>query len=500
MKLRSGKQVTKKNESLKGVSEKISAKVLKRRQKEKVLYEVVSPNGNETVHSSTVSEDSGNVSSYGTGPKTAVMKHPSRTSTSSDWSGKSPSSTVTRNEDLTHIRQASLSTNFIHSGKNSEDIPVDLSKKVTSSCSTEMSPSSDSSTRSTEQVNIPLVVDVANIRKGKAVNKRKVCSVVSSILDQKSECAEMAHKDSNYILKVPSVKRRHRDRSVEMFLSVKRRRRDRSVELVSTSVKAKMSDTPEVPKHGKRPGQEDDACSVISLGSDDEVVILDSDPKPQLDCSSNSDIVIDSLPSKKHVPTSDIVTIDLCSPLSKSNKSKSPVLNKPKSLSHKAKRNKRGKERGFANSTFKEYMSVLSNKLNTAASKPNDLSSLLSHTTCQGTVPFATSPSEISVLAPALNSSVGRILDHGFVATTSTMGCSQMILNSAWTASVHGSNLHYQNPNSVRMGLQPINNQVNLASATSSSVYGNNLYNPNPDAVRMGLRPIVIDGSNVAMG
>ncbi|XP_021932499.1 uncharacterized protein LOC110836016 isoform X2 [Zootermopsis nevadensis] len=512
MKLRSGKHVTKKNKSLKNVIEKSSAEVLKIRQKENVLCDI-SVNG-----SSSINEDSGDVSSYGTGLKTAVMKRRSQTSTLSvtltDWSGKSPSRTVTRNEALSHIHQASLSSNFIHSVNNSDDIPVGLCNTVTPRF-TEMSPSNDSSIRGTEQGNSPLIVDVTNIREGKAVNKRKVCSVVSSILDQKSECAEMVCKVSNSVLKIPNVersrcdqsvekvtnvKRRRRDRSVETVTNVKRRRRDRSVELVSTSVKAKMSERPAIPKHDKHTEKEDDGCSIISLGSDDEVVILDSDPKPRLDCGSTSDITVDSLPSKKFVPTSDIVTIDLCTPMRKSDKSKSPGCNKPKSVSYRVNIKKRKKERGFANSAFREYKSVLNNKLNTAANKPNDMYSLLNHNTCQGTVPFSTSPSEISAFTPALNPTLGRIMDCGVIATSSMMGCSKIVLKNAWTPNMYGSNLEYQNPHCVKMGLQPVNNEVNWASETSLSVYGNNLYNPNPVAVRMGLRPIVIDGSNIAMG
>jgi hypothetical protein len=486
MKLRSGKQVTQKNESLKSDSEKSGPNILKRREKDK-LCEIVVLNGSETVQSLLVSADSYDVSSSDAGPTSAVMKHLSQTSALSvaltDGSGKFPSSTATRNEDLTNISQASLNTNFIHSGKNSQDINFDLSSKVALSCSGEMSLSSGSSVRGREQVNSPLIVDVTNTRKDKAVNKRKVCSVVNSILDQKSECADMVHNGDNTILKVRSVKQRHRDRSVE---------------LVSRNVKAMMSDTPAIPKHDKHPEKEDDACSVISLGSDDEVVILDINPKPRLDCSSTSDIIIDSPPSGKHIPTSDIVTIDLCTPSRQSGKTKSAVFNKPKCVSHKEGRIKRRKEQHSANSTFKEYMSVLGNKQNIAAGNPNDLSTFLSHTTCQGTVPFATSPSEISGLAPVQNSSVGRSLDCGGVITTSNvMGYSQMVLNNAWSASVCGSN---QNLKYLRMDLQPINNQRCMASATSSSVYGNNLYNPNPDTVRVGLRPVVIDGSNVAMG
>jgi hypothetical protein len=491
MKLRSGKQVIKENRSLKSDSEMCSAKVLKGRQKKKVLCEVVNLIDKEPVHSSSVNEDcvvhiaDKAVSSYGTGRKTACSSQTSHKSVAlTNLCGKSPSSTVTRNKYMMDIDQASLGTSFIHSGKSSKGIPVDPRSKVSPSCSTVISPSSGNSVGGTEQANSPLIVDLTKRRKGKALSKRKVSSVVCSILDKKSECVEMIHEGGNHIIKVPSVKRR----------------RDGSVELVSRNVKAKMSDTPAVPKHtDKHPGQEDDACSVISLGSDDEVVILDGDPKPQLDCNSASDIIIDKLPSGKLVPPSDIVIIDLCTPLRKSDKSEC-LLNKPERVRLKDRRMRQRNGQYSANSAFKEYVPVLGNKVNSAASNPNVLSSTASHTTWEGTVPFATAAFQGSVLAPALNYCVGSIMDCGVIASSSAVGYSQVNQNSAWTASMYSSNIHCQNPNSVGVGLHQVNNQVNLAFAPSSSRYGNNLYNPNPDAVRSGLRPIVIDGSNVAMG
>jgi hypothetical protein len=525
MKLRSGK-VSKENEPLKNDSEKRRAKILKRRQRGRESCEVVSNIGSETTHDSLINEDSGDIllrhkalHSHGTGFKTA-MKHISHTSPSSavltNWSSKS-NSTVTRNEDLTYIHETSLCASSSHLGRSSEG---NLCNKLSLSHIGETSSSRGSSIGGTAQLNSPLIVDVTNIRKSKAKEKRKVDSVISSIIDQDSECAEMVHKVSNFVSKIPSVKRQ---------------RCDGSVETMSRNVKAKISDTRTVPNHNNKcPGQEDDTCSVISLGSDDDVIILDSDPKTRLNCSGTSDvIIIDSVPSAKCVPSPDIVTIDLCTPLSQSDKSKFSTFNVQKCKSHKERRTKRRNKQKHVNSTFKEYVSVLGNVPHTESSRSNDLPSFKSRTTSQDTMPLAPPPSASLVSASAASSSV-RSLDCTATATSSRMGCNQMNQTSALSARVYGSNLCYlhpnatrlglhafdkqvnvssapsssmninkicnPNPNAVRMDLQTVNNKVDMSSAPSSSLYGNNLYNPNPIAVRMGLRPIVIDGSNVAMG
>jgi hypothetical protein len=493
MKLRSGKQVSKQSVLLKCDSEKRSAEVFKTGQKGNESCKVISPVGNETVHSSSVNEDCVDfhmrhmaVPCNGTGSETVVMKRLGRISSSSDAvtnsPAKPPSSTVTKNEVLTYIHQA-LSTSSSHSGRSSEENSANVCTKLSSLCSSEMSPSSSSNIGCLVEDNRPLIVDVTNIRKDKTKNKRNVCSLVNSIIDKESESIGMVYESDTCILKIPSVKRR---------------RCGRSAEKLSQNVKAVTANTPTVPLHKEKcSGQEDDACSIISLGSDDEVIILDSDPKPQLDCSSASDIIIlDTPPSEKCVPNSDPVTINLCTPLSQSNISKSPVHRIQKCMNFKDKtRKKRIKPKIHKKSAFKNYVSVLGTAPHTAGSTPRDISLITSRRTHQSFMPVATATSASSVVAPAVNSNVRNTLNYAVIASSSTVEYSQMNVTSAYS-----SNFQYPNPNAVRMGLQPINNQVDLAIIPSSSVYGNNLYNPNPNPARVGLRPVVIDGSNVAMG
>lgn len=493
MKLRSGKQVSKQSALLKCDSEKKSGEVFKIGQKGKESCKVISPVGNETVHSSSVNEDSVDfqmrhmaVPCYVTGSETAVMKRLGRISSSSDAltnsPAKSPSSTVTKNEVLTYIHQA-LSTSSSRSGRNSEENSANVCTKLSSLCSSEMSPSSSSNIGCLVEDNRPLIVDVTNIRKDKTKNKRNVCSVVNSIIDKESESTGMIYESDTCILKIPSIKRRPCGRSVEML---------------SQNVKAVTTNTPAVPLHKEKcSGQEDDACSIISLGSDDEVIILDSDPKPRLDCSSASDIIIlDTPPSEKCVPNSDPVTINLCTPLSQSNISKSRVHRVQKCMNRKDKtRKKRSKPKIHNKSAFEDYVSVLGSVPHTAGSTPKDMSLVTSRFTQQSVMPVATASCASSVMAPAINSNVRNTLNYAVIAASSTMEYSQMNVTSAYSSS-----FQYPNPNAVRMGLQPINNQVDLTNVPSSSVYGNNLYNPNPSPTRVGLRPVVIDGSNVAMG
>jgi hypothetical protein len=146
-------------------------------------------------------------------------------------------------------------------------------------------------------------------------------------------------------------------------------------------------------------------------------------------------------------------------------------------------------------SEFKDYVSVLGSVPHTTCSRPKGMSLVTSSFTHQNSMPFATATSASSVMAPAINSNVMNTLNCAVIAPLSTAQYNQMNVIGAYN-----SNFQYPNPNTARMGLQPVNNQVDLASVPSSSVYGNNLYNPNPNPARVGLRPIVIDGSNVAMG
>ncbi|PNF31570.1 hypothetical protein B7P43_G00760 [Cryptotermes secundus] len=492
MKLRSGKQVSKQSELLECDSDKRSAKVFKIGQKRKEACEVINPVGNETIPSSSVNEDSGDfhlrqtaVPCNSTGSKISVMKHCGHISSSADALTNLParsSSTVKKNEVLTYFHQTS-STRSSCSGRSSEESSANVCTNLSSLCSSEMSPSSSSNIGCLMQDNRPLIVDVTNIRKDKTENKKNVCSVVNSILDKECDSIGMANESDKCILKIPSIKRRRCSRSVKML---------------SQNVKAMTAKTPTVTVHkDKCSGQEDDACSVISLGSDDEVIILDSDPKPQLDCSSASDIVIlDTLPSKKCVPTSDPVIINLCTPLSQSDVSKSPVHRVQKCMNRKDKtKQKKIKPKVHKKSAFKDYVSLLGSVPHTTGSRPQDMSLVTSCFTQQSFMPFATATSASSIFAPAINSSVRNTLNSAVVAASRTVEYNQMYVTSA-----HIGNFQYPNPNAARMGLQPVNNQVDLAIVPSSSVYGNNLYNPNPNPARVGLRPIVIDGSNVAMG
>jgi hypothetical protein len=493
MKLRSGKQVSIQSELLQCDSEKESANVFKTGHERKESYKVIGPVGSETVHNSSVNEGSGDlcprhlaVPSNGTGTKVAVMKR--RISSLPDALTNLPaksSSTVTKNEDLTRIRQSS-NTSSSCSERSSKEMPANVCTNLPSICSSEMSPSSRSNIGCLVQDNSPLIIDVTNIRKDKTENRRNVCSVVSSIIRKKSKSVSVVHESDDCVLKIPGIKRRCCDKSVEM---------------VPQNVKTKTSNIPTVPVHKDEcSGQEDDACSVISLGSDDDdVIILDSDPKPRLDCSSASDIVIlDTPPSKKCVPTSDTVKINLCTPLSQSNIiSKSPVHRIQKGMNRKDKtKKKRIKSKIHTNSTVKDYVSVLANVPHTA-DWPEDVPLVPNHFTQQSYMPFAAATSTSSIFSPAISSNVmnANALNYAIIAASSTVEYNKMNVTSAYS-----SNLKCPNPNDMRMGLQSINNQLDLANVPSSSVFGNNLYNPNPGHARVGLRPVVIDGSNVALG
>jgi hypothetical protein len=315
----------------------------------------------------------------------------------------------------------------------------------------------------------PIVIEATNISKSKVTYTSSVCSVVDTVIGKKSQCVDMVKELGGYVLKVPDRKRRHVDR------------------LEPQTVKAKVSDTlATCERKQKYSRQEDDTCSVICLGSDDEVEIIDSDPKPQLDCSSVTD-VIDTL----HNRMLETVLIDLCTP---SKNSESPVPTQ-KYVDHEDEKMRSRSKYKFSEPSFKEYVSVLGNEVCTSSSRPHDVPSVASHTACQGIVPFASPASASSASDPAVNSGVEKMQDCEVIFISSGKGGNKMNMPS-----VCDSGLQYRNHSDVRKSLQAIDNQMERASTPSASMYGNNFYNPHPNTVRMGLRPIVIDGSNVAMG
>jgi hypothetical protein len=497
MKLRSGKEVSIQSEELECDSEKRSTKVLKAGQKGKETCEVINPVSSETIHSSSVNEDSDDSCpagpSNGTGTETVVMKHLGHISCSPDapmnLPTKSHSNTDTNNEVLvcTHQALPSSSSHFVRSSK---DKPANVAPTLSSLHSSEMCPSSSSNIGCLMKDNSPLIVDVTNIRKGKTKKKRSVCSVVNSIICKESESIAMVHESDNFIPKIPSVKQKFCGRSVEV------------VPQNAKAKKGKAGNMPilPVPKE-KCKGQEDDACSVISLGSDDDdedVIILDSEPKPQLDCSSSSDIVIlDTPPSEKCVPTSDPLTVNLCTPLSQSNiNPKSHGHRKHKIINRKDKTmNRRIKSKICKKSAFKDYVSVLSNVPHTTDTRPEDMPRVPSDYTHQSYMPFATDIPSRSVMVPAIDSNNTNAWSCTVIASSSTVEYNQRSVATAYSSSSQ-----YPDTNAMRMCLQPINNQLDLANVRSSNVFGNNFYNPNPANARVGLRPVVIDGSNVAMG
>jgi hypothetical protein len=283
--------------------------------------------------------------------------------------------------------------------------------------------------------------------------------------------------------------------SIFKNLSVKQRHQDILVETVSQ----KINDSSTISQHNNQSStQEYDSCSVISLASDREVIILDSNSEPQSDCSSTSDIVvIDTVSSTKDVPTSDVMTVGQRT-LSRQPKKFQPHERATRKSIGPNARKMRKKMKQKLKAVVKEDVSVLHNVLQTVQNKPNGLSSVRSRNIHPGIVPFATAASADSNFGP--NSSAGWMQGHAFTAISNTMGYNQMHVTSALSAGVHGRGLQHWNNNAVRVGVQPINNRVEPASTPFASLYGTNLYNPNPYPVRSGLRPIIIDGSNVAMG
>jgi hypothetical protein len=297
-------------------------------------------------------------------------------------------------------------------------------------------------------------------------------------MDKTSECVETDHELDDFILKVPGKKRRHADSSAPQ------------------TVKAKGSDTLATCVHKQNCSQhEDDTSSVITLGSDDdEVEIIDSDPKPQLGRSSKTDVdpkphlghssitdvVIDTLHTRKP----ETVIIDLCSP---SVNSKYPELTQKYTDREDE---KTSSKHTCSEQAFKEYVSVLGDGFRTSSDRPKHVPSVSNHTAYRGLVPSAS-----SAFDPAVNSGVEKIQDCEVVFVSGGEGGDKT--NSA---SVFGSSVQKRYHSDRRKRLQAIDNRMDQTSAPSSSACGNNLYNPNPNIVRTGLRPIVIDGSNVAMG
>jgi hypothetical protein len=240
---------------------------------------------------------------------------------------------------------------------------------------------------------------------------------------------------------------------------------------------------------------EDDTTSVISLGSDDEIEIIDIDAKPQLDRSVETVVdpkphlasgVVDTL----HKTKPETVIIDLCSP---SVNSKFPIETKKCLRCEDEKM--RGSKYTHSERAFKEYVSVLGDGFRTSNDRPHGVPSVSNHTAYHGLLPLPSPASASSACHPAVNSGAEKMQDCEVIFISGGNGGDKM--NSA---SVCGSNVQKQNCTDVRKRLQAIDNRMDQTNVPSSSAYGSNLYNPHPDTVRMGLRPIVIDGSNVAMG
>jgi hypothetical protein len=309
-----------------------------------------------------------------------------------------------------------------------------------------------------------------------------------------SECIEMDH-ELDYILKVSGRKRRHADSLAPQTVKVECS--DTLATCIHKQKRLKHHDTCAACKHKQKCSQhEDDTSSVITLGSDDEEVeIIDSDPKPQLGRSSKidvdpksqlghsskTDVIIDTLHKRKP----ETVIIDLCSPTVNS---KNPELRQKYTDREDDKMS--SSKRTCSGQVFTEYVSVLGDGFHASSNRLQDVPSVSSHTAYHGLGPFAPSVSASSTCEPAVNSSVEKTKDCEVIFISSAKGGD----------TVFGSSVQYGYCSDERKRLQAIDNRMDQTSAPSSSAYGNNLYNPNPNIVRTGLRPIVIDGSNVAMG
>ncbi|XP_069702115.1 uncharacterized protein [Periplaneta americana] len=333
------------------------------------------------------------------------------------------------------------------------------------------------------QDNRPIVIDMTSGEEVEKVWNQKPKSSRNSIRNKERDCTNV----------VP-VKGTD-DLQVEVICSSKKKR-NRSVEVVSRNVRTKRSDSVSSPTTKKQPEAAndvvlvssgninrgpsiDDECSIISIGSDEEIVVLDSTTKSKLNVNNSSDIIILDTPSPQKKKNSTV--IDLCTPLNQS----TPLRTQPKSKKDIECLNTRSLEPSISQqSQFKNYVSVLGSENNKSNFRA----------TASGSVSAANEGSR-NVWVSSGN----------FIPVTSC--------NPVWFApstSKYGNNIYNPNPDTVREGFRPVTNDgsnvatscnpVRSALAPSTSKYGSNIYNPNPDAVKEGLRPIVIDGSNVAMG
>jgi len=487
MKLRSGKQTLEERESLECDTRKRSVKVSKMKGKRKKLFHGVKFTGRESAHSSLKEGDDEGclkpmaVAASSAVSTTAVMRSGQGSTlpnAATDKSSVFPDISTTN--DSIYFHQTSLNMTSIYSDSNSHTNLAAVSS-VRSSCSAKMSPSDGSSGRSTMQGYSPVIADVTNIRREKENCKMNVCSTIDSTTDKKLKCVEMVH-DNISVSKNPSVKQGHQGILVE-------------------TVSQKINDSFKVFKHNNQGStQEDDSCSVISLGSDSEVKILDIDPEPQSDGSSTSDVVvIDTVSSAKDVATSVVVPVGPGTPLRQSNKFHPRECATRKSIVFNA-RKRRKKIKQKLKTMLKGDVCPLRNVLQTVPNKPNGLTSVRNLNVHPGIVPHPTATAASSNFAPASNFDVGSMQGRAFTAISSTVGYNQMHVTSAVSAGVQGSGLQHWTNNAVKVGLQPSDNQVDPTNAPCANLYGTNLYNPNPNPVRSGLRPIIIDGSNVAMG
>lgn len=490
MKLRSGKQTLDESESLEYDTKKGSAKVSKMKRKRKKLFRGMNFTGCETAHSS-LKEDGGEgclrpmaVAASSVVSTTALMRH-SHSSTLpnavTDQSSVSPGISVTN--DSIYFHQKSLNTTSIYSDGNSHTNLAALSSMRLSS-SAKMSPSDGRNGRSTMQVYSPVIIDVTNIRNEKEKCPTNVCSAIDSTTDKKLKCVETVHKVNKSVSKYPNIKQGHPG-------------------ILAETVSQKRNDSFKVFKHNTQGStQEDDSCSVISLGSDSDVKILDIDPEPQSDCSSTNDVVvIDIVSSTKDVPMSNVAPVGPGTLSRQSNKfhpRECATKKRKRVAGNERRRRKKIKEK--LKTVLKGDVCLLQNALHTVQNKPNGLTSVRNLNVRPGIVPYATAATASLNFAPASNFGVGRVQGHAVTAVSSTVGYNQMHVTSALSAGVQDSGLQHWNNNAVRVGLQPFNNRVDPTNASCASLNGTNLYNPNPNPVRSGLRPIIIDGSNVAMG
>ena len=486
MKLRSGRLTSGKSESVICDTEKKSVKVVKVKCKRKNSCDGTNFIASETAH--TLNENGGEGclrpmtdTANSVVSKTAVTRFTSQgfalPNALINQSSVSSDSAIIN--DPTNFHQTSLNMRSVYSERSSDINTADVRSSL-SLCSAKTFPSSN--VGNSLQVYSPHIIGGTNTRNKKAKCKMNICSVIDRTSNKISKSVEVLHEINNSVLKISSVKQGHQD-------------------ILVGTASQKMHDSPAVPKcNNQGSAQEDDSCSVISLGSDSEVIILDSDPEPRLDCSSTSDVVIiDTVSSAKRFPNSDVVTVSPGKCARKSNKFQAREYATHKRNGRYA-RNMKKKIKQKLKAVLKRDVSILGNMLETVQHKENGLSSVRHLNMWPGIVPFATAASASSNFAPVSNPNVGRIQGHAVTGISSTMGYNQMCVTSASSTVVHGSGFQHWNHNAVSGGLQPIHNQVHPASAPYASRYGTNLYNPNPNTVKNGLRPIIIDGSNVAMG